>query len=51
MKAAAQVKQHGLENDLVQRIKVSDYFLPIREKLDSLLDPATFVGRAPLQVS
>jgi adenylosuccinate lyase len=50
MEAGAQVKQHGLENDLVDRIKASEYFLPITEKLDELLDPATFVGRATEQV-
>ena len=51
MKASDQVKQHGLENDLVERIKASEYFLPIQEELDDILNPATFVGRAPIQVS
>lgn len=50
MEAAAQVKQHGLENDLVDRIRASEYFLPIQEKLDDLLKPTTFIGRAPQQV-
>ncbi|CAI8013584.1 Adenylosuccinate lyase [Geodia barretti] len=50
MEAGAQVKTFGLENDLVDRIKASEYFLPIREKLDELLNPVTFVGRATPQV-
>lgn len=51
MEAGAQVKQHGLENDLVERIRSSEYFLPIRENLNELLDAKTFIGRAPQQVS
>ncbi|KAJ3042099.1 adenylosuccinase ade13 [Rhizophlyctis rosea] len=48
--AAAKVKQEGLENDLIERVKASDYFKPIIGQLDALLDPSTFVGRAPQQV-
>ena len=48
--AGAQVKQHGKDNDLVERIKNDAYFVPILNQLDALLDPATFVGRAPEQV-
>ena len=51
MEAGAQVKNLGLENDLVDRIRASDYFAPIREKLDEVLDPATFIGRATQQAS
>ena len=51
MEAGAQVKQHGLDNDLVDRIKESEYFRDIRDELSGLLNPATFVGRAPQQVS
>ena len=50
MESAAQVKQHGLENDLVDRIKASEYFLPIHKRLNDLLAPSTFIGRAPQQV-
>lgn len=39
-----------MDNDLVDRIKRDAYFAPILSQLDTLLDPATFVGRAPLQV-
>ncbi|XP_068983260.1 adenylosuccinate lyase [Bombus flavifrons] len=48
--AGAQVKQHGKNNDLVDRIKKDPYFAPILNQLDNLLDPRTFVGRAPQQV-
>jgi len=48
--AGAQVKQHGLDNDLVDRIRKDPYFAPIYSQLDALLDPSTFVGRAPEQV-
>lgn len=48
--AAHQVKQLGLENDLIDRIRKDAYFDPIMAELDSLLDPASFIGRAPEQV-
>lgn len=48
--AGAQVKQHGLDNDLVERIYNCPYFAPIIPQLDALLDPKTFIGRAPDQV-
>lgn len=44
------VKQDGKDNDLVERIRQSDYFRPVHDHIDTLLDPATFVGRAPQQV-
>ncbi|XP_034180683.1 adenylosuccinate lyase isoform X3 [Osmia lignaria lignaria] len=49
--AGAQVKQHGLDNDLVERIRKDPYFKPILNQLKELLDPRTFVGRAPEQVT
>lgn len=48
--AAAVVKQEGGENDLIERIKKSEYFVPIKDGLEALLDPSTFIGRAPEQV-
>jgi adenylosuccinate lyase len=48
--ASAQVKLHGKDNDLVSRIKKDAYFDRIQGQLDQLLDPSTFVGRAPKQV-
>lgn len=49
--AAHQVKQLGLENDLIERVKSDAYFAPIHQQIDSLLDPATYTGRAPNQVA
>ncbi|KAG5650972.1 Phosphoribosylglycinamide formyltransferase [Sphagnurus paluster] len=48
--AAHQVKHLGLENDLIERIRADPYFDPIKGQLNALLDPASFVGRAPEQV-
>ncbi|XP_055525904.1 adenylosuccinate lyase [Wyeomyia smithii] len=48
--AGAQVKQHGKDNDLVERIKADGYFAPILGELDKILDPKTFTGRAADQV-
>ncbi|EDK45028.1 adenylosuccinase ade13 [Lodderomyces elongisporus] len=47
--ASAVVKQEGGDNDLIERIKKTEYFKPIWDQLDELLDPKTFVGRAPQQ--
>jgi adenylosuccinate lyase len=48
--AGAVVKEEGGENDLIERVRKDDYFKPIWGQLDELLDPTTFVGRAPQQV-
>ncbi|KAJ3235116.1 adenylosuccinase ade13 [Chytriomyces hyalinus] len=44
------VKDEGGENDLIERIKKCEYFAPMVPHIDALLDPSTFVGRAPAQV-
>jgi adenylosuccinate lyase len=44
------VKNLGLENDLIDRVRADPYFDPIKTSLDELLEPASFVGRAPEQV-
>lgn len=49
--ASAVVKMEGGSNDLIERIRKSTYFAPIHGMLDKLLDPASFVGRAPEQVA
>jgi adenylosuccinate lyase len=36
--------------NLFCRIKECAYFAPIHEQMEQLMDPATFVGRAPQQV-
>lgn len=48
--AGAQVKKHGLDNDLVDRVRADPYFAPILNQLDSILDASTFIGRCPEQV-
>lgn len=48
--AAAVVKQEGGENDLLARVQQDPYFAPILGQLDAILDPKTFIGRAPQQV-
>ncbi|KAK9377970.1 L-Aspartase-like protein [Lipomyces chichibuensis] len=47
--AARVVKEEGGDNDLIERVKNDSYFSPIWDELDKLLDPSTFVGRAPQQ--
>lgn len=46
--AAAQVKQHGKPNDLLERIKADPIFSGA--DIDALAKPEHFVGRAPQQV-
>lgn len=48
--AADNVKKQGKDNDLLERIRRTAFFAPILDELDALLDPSTFVGRAPQQV-
>ncbi|KAG7261852.1 hypothetical protein CRUP_006913, partial [Coryphaenoides rupestris] len=47
--AAAVVKQEGGDNDLLARVQADPYFSPILPQLDTILDPKTFIGRAPQQ--
>lgn len=44
------VKQEGGDNDLLARVQNDPYFAPILGQLDTILDPKTFIGRAPQQV-
>lgn len=44
------MKEHGRDNDLIDRIRRCDFFKPIQGGLDALLDPDTFIGRAAQQV-
>ena len=46
--AAAEVKQKGAANDLIQRLAKDTAFTTVN--LTEMLDPARFVGRAPEQV-
>jgi len=40
------VKNQGGKNDLIERIKKTEFFKPVWEEIDSLLDPKLFVGRS-----
>ncbi|KAL1997320.1 hypothetical protein VTN49DRAFT_3922 [Thermomyces lanuginosus] len=44
--AAKVVKMEGGKNDLIERIKKNDYFKPVHDEIDSLLDPNLFTGRS-----
>ena len=50
MDAGAVVKGEGKPNDLLERIAKDPLFAAIHSKLDTLVDPKLFVGRAPEQV-
>jgi adenylosuccinate lyase len=46
--AAAQVKQHGLHNDLIERLKKNPAFAKVN--LASVMNPKLYIGRSPQQV-
>jgi len=48
--AARVVKEDGGENDLIERVEKDPYFVRVIPQLHALLDPKTFIGRAPEQV-
>lgn len=48
--AAAQVKERGRDNDLIDRIRQCHFFEPIHDGLDVLLNPNSFTGRSAQQV-
>jgi adenylosuccinate lyase len=45
------VKKEGKANDLIERIREEPYFASVVPELEELMDPKTFVGRAPEQVA
>lgn len=49
MEASKMVKQYGKDNDLIERIKNDSAFAAINDKIDSILDPKNFIGRAKEQ--
>ncbi len=49
--AARRVKEEGLPNDLLERIRLDPLFESVAFDLDRLADPRAFVGRAPQQVT
>jgi len=48
--AAAQVKQEGLPNDMIDRVVADSAFGLERHEIDAVLVPENFTGRAPQQV-
>jgi adenylosuccinate lyase len=50
MAAGAVVKGEGKPNDLLERIAKDPVFKAVHSKLDTLVEPKLFVGRAPEQV-
>ena len=48
--AAAAVKMEGKNNDLMERIRRTEFFKPIVGQLDQLLEPRNYYGRATEQV-
>lgn len=50
MNAGAVVKGEGKPNDLMDRIAKDALFASVHDKLESMIDPILFVGRAPEQV-
>ena len=50
MDAGAVVKGEGKPNDLMERIAKDPIFKAVHSKLDTMIDPILFVGRAPQQV-
>ena len=49
MEAARMIKTEGRDNDLLDRLKADPAFARVADKIDSLVDPRKFVGRAPEQ--
>ena len=49
MEAGKQIKEHGSDNDLLERIASDPMFGTDIDSLESALDPALYVGRAPEQ--
>ena len=50
MKAARNVKEEGKENNLFELIAADSAFPLSKEELETSMDPARYVGRAPWQV-
>lgn len=50
MAAAKRVKEEGLNNDLLERLKADEDFAAIAEQIDAITAPESFIGAAALQV-
>lgn len=51
MEAARVYKEEGKPFDLLERIKADPLFAAVADRLDSIVNPNAFVGRAPEQVT
>jgi adenylosuccinate lyase len=51
METITLVKEEGADNDFIERVKKDKDFAVIKERLDDILKPKNFIGRAPKQVS
>ena len=49
MEAGKTVKMEGRENNLIDLIKQDEMFAPVWDKIDAILEPKNFIGRAPSQ--
>lgn len=49
--ATKEFKMKGKPNDLIDRVKNDSYFAPIASMMDDILDPSTYIGCAPDQVT
>ena len=50
MAAGKQIKEEGLENDLIERIAADPLVGLTREEIEKELDPKNYIGRCPSQV-
>lgn len=48
--AGNRIKQEGVDNDLIKRLKADGFFAPVRDSLDEILDPKNFIGQCVQQV-
>lgn len=49
MEAGKKVKMEGAENDLLERLKRDPLFIKIAHRMDDIVNPKAFIGRAPEQ--
>ena len=51
METITLVKEEGADNDFIERVKKDEDFSIIKDRLDDILKPKNFIGRAPKQVT
>jgi adenylosuccinate lyase len=51
METITLVKEEGADNDFIDRVKKDKDFAIIKDRLDDILKPKNFIGRAPKQVT